>query len=71
MAHRASKLDVQDEIPRGIFKRFSFVSDIPSEMMKKEAKISEVFRKLAAMKQDRNVYKNKQDGMKVKQENMD
>ena len=40
-------------------------------MMKKEAKISEVFRKLAAMKQDRNVYKNKQDGMKVKQENMD
>ena len=39
-------------------------------MMRKEANSSDV-KKLAAVKQDRNVYKNRQDGDKVKTETMD
>ena len=40
-------------------------------MMKKEARSSDDFRKLAAVKQDRNVYKNRQSGDKVKTETAD
>ena len=39
-------------------------------MMKKESRTSEDFKMMAAVKKDRNVYKNKQAGCKVKTENM-
>ena len=58
-ADRAAKHDPQDESSRGIPKRFSFISNEPSQMMKKEAKRLDDFKKLAAVKQDRNVYKNR------------
>ena len=38
--------------------RFSFASEELSDMMKKEASSSEDFKKMAAVKQDRNVYTN-------------
>ena len=40
-------------------------------MMKKESRTSEDFKMMAAVKKDRNVYKNKQAGCKVKTEKMD
>ena len=40
-------------------------------MMKKGAKSSDDLKKLSAVKQDRNVYKNMQAGDKVKTEKMD
>ena len=43
-----------------------FILDEPSEMMKKEAKRSEDFQKLAAVKQDQTVYQIRQAGFKVK-----
>ena len=53
-ADHAVNRNLQDESPRGITKRFSFVLDEPSEMMEKEAWSSEDFKTLAAVKQDRN-----------------
>ena len=40
-------------------------------MMKKEVKSSDDFENLAAVKQDRNVDKNRQAGDKVKKEKLD
>ena len=53
------------------FKRPSFISDEPSDMIKKEVKSSEDLKKLAAVKQDRNVYKNRQAGDKIQRVKMD
>ena len=39
-------------------------------MMKKEAKSSDAFKKLAVVKKDRSVYKNRPPGDKVKTEKM-
>ena len=46
-ADRTAKRKSQDESPRGIPKRFSFILDEPSEMMKRETRRSEDFKKLA------------------------
>ena len=46
-ADRTVKREPQDESPRGIPKRFSFILDEPSEMMKRETRRSEDFKKLA------------------------
>ena len=70
-ADRTEKREPQDESPGGIAKRFSFILDEPSEMMKRETRRSEDFKKLAEAKQDRDVYKNKPAGCKVKTERID
>ena len=66
-----AKLDPQDESPRGIPKRFSFILDEPSEMMKRETRCSEDFKKLTEVKQYRDVYKNKPAGCRIKTETID
>ena len=48
-ADRAAKHDLHDESLRGMPKRFSFISDEPSEMMKQEARSSDDFKKLAVV----------------------
>ena len=70
-ADRAAKHYLQDAKYRGTPKRISFVSDEPSEMIRKEARSSEDFKKLVVVKQDRNVFKNKQAGCKDKTTKMD
>ena len=47
---RTAKLDPQDESPRGIPKRFSFILDESSDIMKRETRRSEDFKKLAEAK---------------------
>ena len=46
-ADRTAKREPQNESPRGIPKRFSFILDEPSEMMKRETRRSEDVKKLA------------------------
>ena len=48
-ADRAAKHDLQDEIPRGIAKRFSFISDEPPEIMKKYANSTDDFKNLTVV----------------------
>ena len=68
---RTVKRELQGESPRGIPKRFSFILDEPSEMMKRQTRRSEDFKKLAEAKQDRDVYNNKPAGCQVKTETID
>ena len=70
-ADRTVKREPQDESPRGIPKRFSFILDEASEMIKRETRRSEYFKMLAEAKQDRDVYKYNPAGCQVKTETID